>query len=197
MEISSSRALIFVAFFASLVCLVIAPAAIPEGYSLVDNSLSEAAAQATEGAWLARTGFLLFGLGVFCLGVIKQGWPPSARYIHGLFGLLMLAIAVYSDRPYVEDVPFDRVEDMLHSVAATAMGFVLGAGILIVGWRRIPRWKPTDVVAFVAAVGLPIVATTTGGLDGLVQRALFATAYIWYGLEVIDSRRRISFDTIG
>lgn len=197
MEISSSRALIGVALFASVVCLAIAPAAVPEGYSAVEHTSGEAAAQGTAGAWLARTGFLLFGLAVFCLSIVKRGWPESGRYAHGLFGLLLIAAAVYSHRPYLEGVGYDSVEDLLHSVAASVMGFAFALGVLIVGWRRIPRWSPLDVVALIASVALPIAMMTTDGYDGLLQRVLFVIAYLWYFLELRESRTRTSFDTVG
>lgn len=191
---SSTRALIMVALLGAVLCLAIAPSALPEGYSTVEHTTSEAAAQATPGAWLARSGFLLFGLAVFCLSLVKRGWPRSARYLHGLFGLLLLATAVYSHRPFVEGVSYDQVEDLLHSVAVTAMGFVFAAGVLVVGWLRIPRWKLADVVALASAVAIPIAMTATAGIDGLLQRVMFGVAFVWYGLEVIDTQRRTSFD---
>lgn len=197
MDITSSRALIGVGFIASIVCLAIAPAALPEGYSIVEHTTSEAAAQATEGAWLARTGLLLFGLGVFCLGIVKRGWPEPGRLLHGSFGLFLVAAAVYSHRPFLDGVTYDAVEDLLHSIAATAMGFAFAAGVLVVGWRRIPRWGPIDVVALVAAVAIPIAMSVTDGYDGLLQRGMFAIAYLWYLLEVKDTRHKMVFDTIG
>jgi len=186
-----------VALLGAVLCLALAPSAVPEGYSTVEHTPSEAGAQATQGAWLARSGFLLFGLAVFCLSVVKRGWPRSARYLHGLFGLLLLATAVYSQRPFVEGVSYDHVEDLLHSVAATAMGIVFVAGVLVVGWLRIPRWKLVDVVALASAVGIPIAMTATAGIDGLLQRVMFGIAFVWYGLEVIDTQRRTSFDMSG
>lgn len=194
---SSMRALIMVALLGAVLCLAIAPAAVPDGYSVIEHTTSEAAAQATDGAWLARTGFLLFGLAVFCLAIVKRGWPGSARFLHGLFGLLLIAAAVYSQRPLVSGVSYDRVEDLLHSVAVTAMSFVFAAGVLVVGWLRIPRWKVIDIVALAAAVAIPIAMAGTGGIDGLLHRAMFAIAFVWYGLEVIDSQRRTSFDMVG
>lgn len=197
MELSRARPLIFLALFASVLSLALGPLAVPGGYSVVVHTTSEAAAQATPGAWLTRTGFLLFGLGVFCLSAVKRGWPSSARVLHGVFGLLLIAAAVYSHRPFIDGVEYDRVEDMLHSVAATGMGFAFAFGVLVVGWRRIPRWKIADAVALVAATAIPITMMTTAGFDGLLQRGVFLVAYLWYASELTDIRRRTSFDTVG
>lgn len=196
MEQSPARILIFVAFLTSIACLVIAPLALPDGYSVVEHTISEAAAQATEGAWLARSGFLLFGLGAFCLSIVKRDWPRSVRYLHGLFGVAMIATAVYSHRPILGDIDYDRVEDMLHSVAATGMGFAFAAGVLVAGWRRIPRWRVFDVVALLAAIVIPIAMATTDGADGLWHRGVFLIAYVWFAIEAMESRRRTAFNTI-
>lgn len=194
---STSRALVGVALFASIVCLAIAPAAIPAGYSIVEHTTSEAAAQATQGAWLARTGLLAFGLAVFCLSIIKRGWPRLGQFLHGLFGLFLIAAAVYSHRPYLDGVDYDRLEDALHSIAATGMGFAFAAGVLVVGWRRIPRLSTTDIAALAAAVLIPIFMMLTSGYAGLAQRAMFVIAYVWYFLELRDTRHRMTLGSIG
>lgn len=196
MELTRARPLIVVSLVASALCLALAPLILPDGYSVAEHTTSEAAAQATEGAWLARTGFLLFGLGVLCLSAVKRGWPALARVLHGAFGLFLIAAGVYSHRPYLDGVDFDRVEDTLHSVAATGMGFAFAIGVLVVGWLRIPRWKIADGVALVAAGAIPVAMMTTAGFDGLLQRGMFLVAYLWYASELTDIRRRTSFDTL-
>jgi len=195
-EQSPARILIIIAFLASIACLMIAPTVLPDSYSVVEHTTSEAAAQATEGAWMARTGFLLFGLGVFCLSIVKRDWPRSVRYLHGLFGMAMIATAVYSHRPTLDAIDYDRVEDTLHSVAATGMGFAFAVGVLVAGWRRIPRWRVLDVIALLSAIVIPIAMVTTEGADGLLQRGMFLVAYVWFGIEAMESRRRTAFNTI-
>ncbi|HSM45048.1 MAG TPA: DUF998 domain-containing protein, partial [Acidimicrobiia bacterium] len=91
---------------------------------------------------------------------------------------------------------YDRVEDTLHSVAATGMGFAFAAGVLVAGWRRIPRWRVFDVVALLSAVVIPIVMAATEGADGLWQRGMFLIAFVWFGIEAMESRRRTAFNTI-
>ena len=197
MELARIRPLIVVSLLASAICLAVAPLVLPDGYSVMEHTTSEAAAQATEGAWLARSGFLLFGLSVLFLSISKRGWPPTSRVLHGTFGLLMIAAGVYSHRPFIEGVDFDLVEDLFHSVAATGMGFAFALGVLVVGWRRIPRWRLADAIALAAAIAIPIAMMSTSGADGLLQRGMFVIAYLWYGAELIDLRRPSAFDTVG
>ena len=64
---------------ASAAALAMAPALMPAGYSWVSQTTSESAAQGLSGAWLARLGFLLFGLSVLLLAdVDRRGWGRGA-----------------------------------------------------------------------------------------------------------------------
>jgi hypothetical protein len=197
MEVSRTQLGIVVALLVSMACLILAPTVLPEGYSVVAHTTSEAAAQTTDGAWLARTGLFLFGLAVFWLSISRRSWALSARVLHGAFGVLMIAAAVYSHRPVLGGGDYDAVEDMLHSIAATSMGFVFALGVLVVGWRRVSGWKAIDFLALIAAVAVPIGMTVTTGWAGLWQRAMFAIAYVWYMVEAVDTHRSVALDLFG
>ena len=66
--------LIVAGLAAALVCLGVAPLVLPDGYSWIHDGVSESAAQGIAGAWLARLGFVLFGLAVVALALFV-GWP--------------------------------------------------------------------------------------------------------------------------
>ena len=66
---------VLVGFAASVAVLAAAPALMPAGYSWVSQTTSESAAQGVQGAWLARLGFLLFGLSVILLATLcRDRW---------------------------------------------------------------------------------------------------------------------------
>ena len=76
---------------ASGLALALSPALLPENYTWVSNTTSEAAAQRVEGAWLARLGFLLFGL-FLSTGLIDaqpltlraaHAAMPNGMFVHG------------------------------------------------------------------------------------------------------------------
>jgi hypothetical protein len=116
---------------ASVISLLAAPLLMPESYDWIQHTTSESAAQGLQGAWLARLGFLSFGLAVIWLAVIrKQGWPRASFWMHTAFGVFMFVTAAFSVRPWIEAHPFDPVEDGLHSFTATAMGFAFAFGVL-------------------------------------------------------------------
>ena len=65
---------------ASGLALALSPALLPENYTWVSNTTSEGAAQRVEGAWLARLGFLLFGL--FLSTGLIDAQPLTLRAAH-------------------------------------------------------------------------------------------------------------------
>ncbi|HEY7563713.1 MAG TPA: DUF998 domain-containing protein [Acidimicrobiia bacterium] len=172
-------------FTTSALALTCAPILMPESYSWLSHTTSESAAQGLSGAWLARLGFLLFGLGVLWVGnAIGDRWGTWGKLAHLGFGVLMLATAAFSHRPFEAGVEFDRFEDTLHSIAATAMGFAFAFGVVAVALRRQPpRWQVGDVIAVAASIVIPA-GMAMSQYPGPLQRFMFLVAYVWYSIEV-------------
>lgn len=166
----------------SAVLLMLAPAAVPDDYSWVAHTLSEAAAQGVPGAWVARLGLALFGAGVLALSWWSPSWGLAGRVLHGVFGLALVASAVFPTRSWVEGAAYDPMLDAAHSVAATGMGFAFALGVVSVAVTR-RRVQVLDVAVVAASVGLPLGMLAAPGAAGVLQRAMFALAYAWYGLE--------------
>lgn len=67
----------------SAVALAIAPVGLDESYSWVEHTTSQAGGQGVDGAWMARLGFILFGLAVIWLAHRKAGeWSQPATALH-------------------------------------------------------------------------------------------------------------------
>jgi hypothetical protein len=185
-------ALILATLATSALALAVAPALMPEGYSWVEHTTSESGAQGTEGAWLARCGFVLFSIAVLTLAAAAPStWSILSRAAHGLFGACMLVVAAFSVRPWLPEAEFDATEDLVHSVAATAMGFAFALGVVLVALtisRRHRRVRWFDAGAVVAAVVLPVAMTLLPGVTGVLQRVMFAVAYAWYAREALQNR---------
>lgn len=177
----------------SLLMLLLAPGQMPASYFWLRHTTSESAAQGIAGAWLARLGFMIFGLTVIWLsGQLRGQWSWPARFSHLAFGVLMVGAAVFSSRPWLPDLPYDPVEDWLHSFAATAMGFAFALGVGLRWWHR--PWdskkRLADMVAVAASVLIPLSMSLLPAWAGLLQRIMFAIAYAWYGLELLENRIR-------
>lgn len=177
---------------ASLLALAVAPVLMPHGYSWLRHAISESAAQGLQGAWLARLGFVLFAFAVLSEAqLLRRRWGRPATWLHTLFAVCMVAVAAFSHRPWLPGVPFDLFEDTLHTVAATGMGFAFAFGVVLVFLRRV-GWgmaRALDLLAIVASVVLPLGMAARPDIAGLLQRTLFAIAYLWYGRELLACLR--------
>jgi hypothetical protein len=169
--------------------LALSPLFMPAVYSVSSQTLSEAAAQALPNGWVARLGFLTFGQAVLWLAAAFQDrWARIAWWPHALFGVFMMGAAAFSQRPWIEGAPADEFEDALHALMATAMGFAFALGTAARYLQRRIEREPGgtfDFVALAASVALPLAMITMPAYAGFAQRAMFAVAYLWYGLEAL------------
>jgi hypothetical protein len=167
-----------------------APARMPVGYSWLSNAISESAAQGIDDAWLARLGFVLFGFAVLWLTLHMQSvWGRGAYWFHLAFAVFMISTAAFSHKPWMLNVPYDAFEDLLHSITATGMGFAFAFGVLLRFFERSNNEvgkKFFDFVAILVSFVLPLSGVHWPEIAGLLQRIIFAVAYLWYGKEARD-----------
>lgn len=170
-----------------MLLFALAPLALPPSYSWVELGTSEAAAQGIAGAWIARLGFVVLGLAVLGICVLRhRAWRKLATGLHACFGVGMVLVAVYSHAPWEAGVPYVALEDRLHSVFASVVGFSFIAGVtatLAVRRPRTPARTAGDITAILVAVTIPLLMATT--IWGLLQRLMFLTAACWYASEVL------------
>jgi hypothetical protein len=178
--------------------LLAAPWLMPEGYSWIQHTTSESAAQGLNGAWLARFGFLAFGLAVLWISTNrKTTWARGAVWLHSVFGISMLATAAFSHQPWLTGVPFDPIEDTLHSISATVIGFAFAFGVAVRLGQELRQGKPAHwlhLLALLAATVLPILMAAQPDLPGFFQRSMFFIAYLWYGREALATPTHQSFN---
>jgi sulfite exporter TauE/SafE len=197
LSLKTTSFIILSMFIGSVVCICVSPTLMPEDYSWLSHSISESAAQGLSRAWVTRSGFLLFGFGVLWLSICsRRHWGRAAYYFHILFGLFMVATAAYSHKHWLISEPYDEIEDLLHSVTATGMGFAFALGVLArIFQRQVNQQgrKFLDLTAIIASFLLPLLGLQFSAYAGLLQRAMFVIAYIWYGNEsLILSRMETS-----
>jgi len=115
----------------------------------------------------------------------KESWGTVAAGFHAAFGALMVAVAAFSHAN-----PFggqsDATEDLLHSIAASGMGFAFALGVVACQVHQ-RRARVFDVVAVVASIVIPLSMLLWPEADGAVQRLMFAISYLWYGAEALTS----------
>lgn len=170
---------------AAIVALGLAPLAMPESYSWVEYGTSESAAQGIEGAWVARGGFILFGLAVLVAVRLRaRTWGLAATLLHGAFGVSLFAVAAFSAKPWEDGATYVESEDVLHSLFAGIIGFGFVAGVatlILLRRQRSPKAAAPDWVAFLVTLTIPLAMDSD--IWGLLQRLMFLTAALWYGRE--------------
>lgn len=184
-------AVLLLALASSQLLLALAPLALPASYSWIELGTSEAAAQGVAGAWVTRAGFVLLGLAVLGVCVARhRAWQPLATGLHGCFAVGMVLVAVYSHAPWEAGVPYVQLEDRLHSVFASLVGFAFITGVATTLAVREPRTRLT-VAGDAAALAVTLVVPLLMGSSvwGVLQRLMFLTAAVWYAAEL---RRQVT-----
>lgn len=179
-----------VGLVASAILLATAPLLMPSSYNWIAHTTSESAAQGVEWAWVARLGFAAFGIAIVSLSLLASSWSAWARFAHFAFGVFMTMAAAASARPWFEPATYDATEDWVHSFAATTMGFAFAFGVVVVAVGRSQkglRIRTLDLVAVVASVAIPLGMAAAPNAAGVLQRAMFLVAYLWYGQESLGS----------
>ncbi|HEX4980956.1 MAG TPA: DUF998 domain-containing protein [Ilumatobacteraceae bacterium] len=179
--------------FGSGALLALAPTMMPDGYSWTEHGISESAAQGIDGAWLARMGFVVFGLAVIWLTSLRAGvWGTAGTVLHMCFGVCMFGVAAFSTRPWSDDATYVKSEDLLHSVFASTMGFafIVGTASVLVARRlQIRRVALLDLGAVVITTALSAAMGVFPEIYGALQRLMFLVAYCWYANEAHQQQR--------
>mgnify|MGYP000194249481 FL=1 len=178
-----------------LLCLALTPTQLPDSYNWISQTTSEAAAQMLNGAWLARLGFLLFGISVLVLTLKTDRWSYTAYLCHWWFSTMMISTVAFSHKPWLADEPFDYFEDLLHFVTATLAGFAIAFGVVFQWWFRYRQSSLTKLFTLLSlfvvgtATFFPLLMLWLTQWDGLLQRGIFICAYVWYGHEAVKSNQ--------
>jgi hypothetical protein len=189
LQIGARPVLVSVLLAASALFIFLAPLVMPPSYLWLSNSISESAAQGLHNAWIARLGFLSFGMGVLWLALYRRSvWARGTYWMQLAFAVMMIGTGVFSHKPWMAGIPVDGTEDFLHSVTATGMGFAFAFGVIA---RFLQREKSAilpriyDATAIFAASVLTPIGSVIPNIAGLLQRAMFAIAYLWFIHEAL------------
>lgn len=181
----------WVCLLLSLALLQLAPLWMPVGYSAFTHSISESAAQAVPHAAWARGGLLLLGGGAVLAALSGQQPPRWASACLIVFGLAMVASAIWSHRPWWPEARFDARADRLHSLAAqvAGMAFVAATGSqMAYRWKLRHRLDALDAITATAAVMAPLAIAMGAPGPGAAQRVMFVLATVWLMRYAVPGR---------
>jgi Protein of unknown function (DUF998) len=186
------RAIVLIGIAVILMAMIFGPIFSPPGFSWLRHSTSEQAGQHLPGAWIMRAGFVAYGLGT--LSAALSDWPPRSmvRGALAVFGLGLLGTAIWSNAPILPNLPADRHEDRLHSMASG----VVGAAFAVACATRLfaPGGSRYDFLAWaglVVSVSFPPAMDELPEIRGALQRAMFAVSFIFVAREFKASEFRI------
>jgi hypothetical protein len=172
---------------------LLATSAMPNGYNWVSNSISESGAQQLTGAWVTRLGFLFFGLGVILTALLNWStWKSAGAWLLSGFGFLMLTVAAFSTKQWDPYVQFNELENTLHSVSASVMGFFYGVGVLFVILAERNASRAVELLGWIAvitSIAMPILAGVVPEFGGVFQRLMFAIAISWFIVQAVLTRK--------
>lgn len=178
--------------FVSLVAVMVAPLLMPGSYSCVSHTISESAAQGVPHAWVARLGFVCLGMGAIAAALnCRHVWGLVGAGSLVLFGAFIICSAVVSEKPWQPGVAFDPRQARLHSVAAGSAGvaYTVGVASVLIVDSAAPGWlRAFTAVAATSAVVAPLGMVLRPRRAGLLQRAMFALAYLWLAVEASGVR---------
>jgi peptidoglycan/LPS O-acetylase OafA/YrhL len=104
----------------------------------------------------------------------------------------MLTVAAFSTKQWDPYVQFNELENTLHSVSASVMGFFYGIGVLLVilAEKSVSRaMKILGWVAVLTSIAMPILSGVVPEFGGVFQRLMFAIAITWFIVQVVRVRK--------
>ncbi len=162
-------------------------------YSILKNTTSHLGAQGAPYAWVMNLVFILLGT-----AAMVDGWIHLSKYwLHKaviiIFGSSLFLTAFFHHAPIVPDLPFNELEDTLHSTFATVTGFAFTFFAISVAFIDTTRFRK------IIAVGTGILATllsllifTVPDLAGIWQRLMFIVAFAWLMYFLFSNRYSIA-----
>lgn len=159
---------------------VLGPLVSHPDYASVTHTVSQLAGQNMPNAWIMRTGFVAFGAATVLAALLRLPAQPAVSVALVLFGLAMVAAAVWSNLPIDPGLGGSAAEDRRHSIAASAMGVAFAAACVARFWTPGPnRLDPFNLLALACSVGLPMLMLGSPAIAGAAQRLMFLISFVW------------------
>ncbi|MDZ7627712.1 MAG: DUF998 domain-containing protein [Parvularculaceae bacterium] len=154
-------------------------------YSSVSHSVSELAGQNMPNAWIMRTGFVAFGGATMIAALSRLRADPAVSSTLCVFGAAMIAAAVWSHLPIAAAGGGERMENDLHSVAASVMGVAFASACAARLWTQRTHHRAQaqidwlSAAGLVIAIGVPLLMLQFPAVAGVLQRGMFLFSFVW------------------
>jgi len=197
----NSNHIIIISIIWFVLFMVVAQLFTPAEYSLINNTVSELAAQGYENKWIMQIGLIGFGV-IFTLGSLlkfyekrKILWPDIFLM---LYAVSILLAGVFSTKPFDGSDVFSRIEDAWHSRFASIAGFSFTLGIVgyIFQTSGKDRFYNFAFLLLVSGISLAFGLSENGIIGegkGLIQRTLYLVGFVWLiGINKLSIKKNVS-----
>ncbi len=119
------------------------------------------------------------------MAAVIEGWVNLKGYwFHKIaltiFGVSLFAAGIFRHAPINGNIPFNLLEDQLHSLFASITGFSFTVFAFSAAFiERSRKKRILAVIVAVGATGLSILMFTVSGFAGIWQRMIFILSFAW------------------
>ncbi|MBE0685244.1 MAG: DUF998 domain-containing protein [Anaerolineaceae bacterium] len=176
----NNKHLILPVYIILLLVMFILPYFSAEGYSILSNTTSQLGAQNTPNTWIMNITFGLLGLVCIweALRYLENYWFQKILLI--FFGVGLIFTAIFQHAPITEGVPYNLLEDQIHSVSASMVGFSFTLFSFSIAF--IEKTNKRRIVALFMgflATGFSLLMFSITDLTGVWQRLMFTASFAW------------------
>jgi len=191
MKIKNLRFLLPV-FIVLVLVMFILPYYSYEGYSIIKHTTSLLGAQNAPNAWVMNLTFILLGIVIFLEALFHLKQYRIPKILLNIFALGLILVGIFQHAPLIENMTYNVVDDNLHSVFASWVGF----SFIIFAFTSVFVEKTNfrRIFAFLVCISVTILSLLMFNLSdfaGLWQRLMFIIAFSWliFFLEGIRLRK--------
>lgn len=147
-------------------------------YDWTKNTISDLGAQGYDRKQIMQFGFLVFGL-TLSVGILANGltWRTTPIFIYGVcVGLT----GIFCTKPFFNLNDYSATQSTIHSVLAQVAGIAFTLGILLqLYYTNDKNEKWIHLLFFILVVGLSASFGLVKNYQGISQRLLYLTSFIW------------------
>jgi hypothetical membrane protein len=147
-------------------------------YDFSKNTISDLGSQRYDRKLIMQIGFLVFGLTI-ATGVVLNGptWRTTPILI---YGLCVAMTGLFCTKPFIDIDTYSKTQSTLHSIFAQVAGISFSIGILTqLFFSSDNNTKKNHLLFFVLIIGLSISFGLLKNYQGISQRLLYLTSFIW------------------
>lgn len=162
-----------------IVTLFVLPLYSANGYSILEHTTSQLAAQNTPNSWVMQFVFVFLAITTLYRGFRTFRKDTLLLLLVLCFGSALLLAAVFSHAPITPSLPYDVTEDWLHSVFSSLTGFSFTLLAISVAFSQKERTRVAAVVVVITTTVLTFALFQLPELAGIWQRLIFIISFGW------------------